>query len=89
MGVLSGIGTRLDLAQYSDYIFDDVTELINRILQKGPSVGHNREEPLVKRLRASLNNSKTKASLVIFDKDGTLLCFSSMWTPWTNNVINR
>ncbi|XP_040572547.1 choline dehydrogenase, mitochondrial [Lepeophtheirus salmonis] len=36
-----------------------------------------------------LDNLEFKPEAIIFDKDGTLVCFHTMWTPWCQSFANR
>ena len=38
---------------------------------------------------AQLESGFFKPGLVIFDKDGTLVCFHTMWTPWCTSLAAR
>jgi FMN phosphatase YigB (HAD superfamily) len=38
---------------------------------------------------ANLESGFFKPGLVIFDKDGTLVCFHTMWTPWCTSLASR
>ncbi|KIH46158.1 hypothetical protein ANCDUO_23792 [Ancylostoma duodenale] len=40
------------------------------------------------RIEASSLESQ-KPELIIFDKDGTLICFHSMWIPWAMDTAKR
>ena len=83
IGVLSGIGTRLDLAPYADHVVANVDEAV-RLINSHPQTSR---QP-VKQATIKMSDGR-KASLVIFDKDGTLLCFNAMWTPWIQDMVTR
>ena len=38
---------------------------------------------------AKLESGFFKPELVIFDKDGTLVCFHTMWSPWCTGLADR
>ena len=81
VGVLSGIGTRLDLSPHADAVVDNVMEALPLITSF--------QEPSPPQSPRGNQEPKSKVSLVIFDKDGTLICFTTRWTPWALSLVKR
>ena len=86
IGVLSGTGNRLDLAPFAHHIVNSVVDILPLIFPLGVKATSVAYRPVITRLDPK---GQRKASLVIFDKDGTLLCFHSMWTPWIKQIVER
>ena len=86
IGVLSGTGNRLDLAPFAHHIVNSVVDILPLIFPLGIKATSVAHRPVITRLDPK---RQRKASLVIFDKDGTLLCFHSMWTPWIKQIVER
>lgn len=83
VGVLSGTGTRLELSPHADIVARDLKDALTRIKQLSPRDLERFRE------KRSAKESSHKVSLVIFDKDGTLLDFNSFWTPWIKSLFAR
>ena len=82
IGVLSGTGNRLELSQYADVIVSNVQEALPVILDP-PQQSRGR-----RRVKGSdVRDEGEGVSAVIFDKDGTLVCFHSMWTPFAEKIV--
>ncbi|KAK2164068.1 hypothetical protein LSH36_69g04005 [Paralvinella palmiformis] len=84
IGVLTGISSRLNLARLADVVTDDVSEAVGYVR----TLNQAKVDELRQKRKVKVVGDK-QASVVIFDKDGTLLCFHSLWTPWADKMINR
>jgi phosphoglycolate phosphatase-like HAD superfamily hydrolase len=85
VGVLTGVGNNDDLSPYANHIIGSVTDILPYVLDD--AVQESDSSLDAKRERDVPKTKKYK--LVIFDKDGTLICFHSMWTPFAMEYARR
>ncbi|XP_077991486.1 choline dehydrogenase, mitochondrial-like [Glandiceps talaboti] len=62
----------------------------HRLSLSGQPCNSNRiKEPLAGIVASNKDEKVKKPSLVIFDKDGTLVCFHSQWCPWIRQTADK
>ncbi|XP_074646523.1 uncharacterized protein LOC141902608 [Tubulanus polymorphus] len=98
IGVLTGVGNVDDLTPYAHHIVGSVEEILPivlPVLKSGDADAAHSPAPVMRdvddedRHPLVQKYGKKKWELVIFDKDGTLICFHSMWAPWAIEFARR
>lgn len=72
-----------------------MNNIIRKLLIKSPKsiklvpYVNNESPSAITRYLSTKSMEKSQCKLAIFDKDGTLTCFNSMWAPWCEATASR